>query len=141
MKAAVRYYSRSGNTERLARAIAEAVGVTPQTTDVPLEEDVDVLFLGSSLYGGDVDDHVKEFVRNPGAKVGAVASFSTAALASSAHKPVKRLLDSCGMALCPQEFHCPGSFAFLHRGRPNDSDCAAAADFARSVTKAAPAPN
>ena len=34
MKIAVRYYTRSGNTEKLAKAIAEAVGV--QAESVPL---------------------------------------------------------------------------------------------------------
>lgn len=33
MKIAVRYYSRSGSTKKLADAVAQAVGVTAQTTD------------------------------------------------------------------------------------------------------------
>jgi flavodoxin len=59
MKIAVRYFSRGGNTKKLADAIANAVGVTAETTDVPLTEDVDILFLGSSVYAYGVDIHGK----------------------------------------------------------------------------------
>ena len=62
MKIAVRYFSRGGNTKKLADAIANAVGVTAETTDVPLTEDVDILFLGSSVYAYGVDEHVKDFI-------------------------------------------------------------------------------
>ncbi len=59
MKVTVRYYSRGGNTKKLADAIAEAVGVETKTTSEPLTEDVDLLFLGSSVYAYGVDDRVK----------------------------------------------------------------------------------
>ena len=50
MNYAVAYYTRSGNTKKVADAIAEVIGVP--TTDISkgLSADVDVLFLGSSLY-------------------------------------------------------------------------------------------
>ena len=44
MKAAVRYYTRSGNTQKLADAVAAVIGVRAETTDVPVTEPVDVLF-------------------------------------------------------------------------------------------------
>lgn len=36
MKVAVRYYTRGGNTKKLADAISKALGVPAQTTSVPL---------------------------------------------------------------------------------------------------------
>ena len=62
MKAAVRYYTRSGNIKKLAEAIAKAVGVEAKTVDEPLREDVDILFLGSSVYAYGVDDSIKNFI-------------------------------------------------------------------------------
>jgi len=41
MKAAIRYYSRGGNTEKLAKAIGEAAGLEALTTEHPLTEDTD----------------------------------------------------------------------------------------------------
>ena len=46
MKAAIRYYSKGGNTEKVALAISKATGLPAETIDVPLLEDVDILFLG-----------------------------------------------------------------------------------------------
>lgn len=45
MKTAIRYFTRSGNTKKLADAIAGAVGVPALTVAEPLREPVDTLFL------------------------------------------------------------------------------------------------
>ena len=58
MKIAVRYYTRSGNTKKLAEAVAGAVSVEAKDVSVPLEEKSDVLFLGCSYYAFDVDQAV-----------------------------------------------------------------------------------
>ena len=47
---AVRYYSRGGNTKKLAEAIAEAVGVETLTTDTPLEEDNEADCLAAAAF-------------------------------------------------------------------------------------------
>ena len=49
MKAAVRYYTKTGNTKKICDAIAEAIGVEAKSVDVPLEEETEVLFLGNSV--------------------------------------------------------------------------------------------
>lgn len=133
MKIAVRYYSRSGNTKKLAEAIAEALGVEAHSTAVPLSEDTDILFLGSSVYAGGVDEDVKRFIREINVKVDKVVNFSTAAVAKSTYRQVDKLLAEKCIQLAGDEFYCKGSFAFLHKGRPNEADCVAAAEFAKEV--------
>ena len=133
MKIAVRYFSRGGNTKKLADAIANAVGVEAETTSVPLTEDVDILFLGSSVYANGVDNAVKEFVNGISINVGKVVNFSTAALIKSSYKQVSKLLDGKHIPFAKEEFYCRGSFAMMHKGRPNADDCKAAAEFARKI--------
>jgi len=135
MKVAVRYYSRGGNTKKLAEAIAEAVGVEALTTDTPLEEDVDILFLGSSVYAYGVDDAVKRFIDGIDVKVGKVANFSTAAIVNSTFRQVGKLLVKKGIPQAREEYYCKGSFGPLHKGRPNEADCQAAAAFAKKMVK------
>ena len=48
MKVAIRYYTKTGNTKRLAEAIAKAVGVEALPVSTPVTEPVDILFLGNS---------------------------------------------------------------------------------------------
>jgi flavodoxin len=133
MKTAVRYYSRGGNTEKLAKAIAEAVGVEALTTEVPLSEDVDILFLGSSVYAYGVDDSVKKFIAGNRAKIGKVVNFSTAALIRSTYKQVSRLLEEKNIPMAKEEFYCRGSFGPMHKGKPDAADLKSAAGFAKKI--------
>ncbi len=47
MKYAVRYYTKTGNTKRLAEAIAGELGVEALPISSPVTESVDYLFLGN----------------------------------------------------------------------------------------------
>ena len=139
MNIAVRYYSRGGNTKKLADAIAEAVGVEAETVDRPLDERTDVVFLGSSVYAGGIDESVKRFLRKNQSLIGTVYNFSTAAIAPSTFNQVKKLADECGIAVSDREFHCRGSFLLLHRGHPDKGDLTRAVSFAKlAVQKAVP---
>ena len=133
MKVAIRYFTRGGNTKKLAEAIARAVGVEAKTTAEPLTEDVDILFLGSSVYAAGVDEEVKNFIKHIDVRVGKVVNFSTAALLKSTYKQVSKLLAEKNIPMAEEEFACRGSFAFAHRGRPNDEDCRAAGEFATKM--------
>ena len=133
MKVAIRYYTRGGNTKKLADAISEAIGVEAKTTAEPLTEDVDILFLGSSVYAYGVDDEVKKFISEINVKVGKVVNFSTAALIKSTYKQVAKLLAEKNIPLAEEEFACKGSFAKMHKGKPDADDCKAAAAFAKKI--------
>ena len=133
MKIAVRYYSKGGNTKKLAMAIADAVGVKAETTDVKLTEDVDILFLGSAVYAAGIDKSVKDFIKGIDVKVGKVANFSTAAILKSTYKQVSKLLQEKGIPMDEREFACRGSFAVMHKGKPDEADCKAAANFAKKI--------
>lgn len=133
MKIAVRYYSRGGNTKKLAEAISEAVGAEAKTTSEPLTEDVDILFLGSSVYASKVDENVSKFIDGINVKVGKAVNFSTAAISKSTYKQVENLLSKKNIPLDKNEFACKGSFLLLHKGKPDENDCKAAAEFAKKI--------
>ena len=135
MTVAVRYYSRGGNTKKIAEAIADAIGVKAETVAVPLSGNVDILFLGSAPYAFDVDDEVKKFIRGINVSVGKVVCFSTAAVIKSTRQYVQKLLTEKKIPLADEEFACRGAFTVLHRGHPNAEDQKAAADFARKIVK------
>ena len=64
MKTAVRYYTKTGNTKRLAEAVANAVGAEALPLSSPIEEPVDLLFLGNSYYAFSIDPEVRSFIRS-----------------------------------------------------------------------------
>ena len=72
MNIAVRYYSRSGNTKKLAEAAAKAAGVDAQDVSAPLSEKADILLLGCSYYAFDVDEAVKRFIADNKENIGKI---------------------------------------------------------------------
>ena len=134
MKVAVRYYTKTGNTKRLAEAVAKAVGAEALPLSSPIEAPVDILFLGNSYYAFSIDPEVRAFIRSLSKdKVGRIVNFGSAAMLNSTWKKVKAEADKVGIPMEKREFHCKGEFKGLHKGRPNSEDLAAAAAFAKSI--------
>ena len=134
MKIAVRYYTKTGNTKRLAEAVAEALGVEALPITEPVAEPVDLLLLGNSYYAFSIDPEVRAFVRSLDKnKVGRIANFGTAAMMNSTWKKVKAEADKIGIPMVESEFHCKGEFKGAHKGRPNSDDLAAAAAWAKTL--------
>ncbi len=134
MKIAVRYYTKTGNTKKLAEAVAGAVGAEALPIGVPVEEPVDVLFLGNSYYAFSIDPEVRDFIRSLDKdKVGRIVNFGSAAMLNSTWKKVKAEADKVGIAMDEREFHCKGEFQGIHKGRPNEEDRKAAAEFAKKI--------
>ena len=134
MKIAVRYYTKTGNTKRMAEAVAKAVGVEALPISTPITEPVDILFLGNSYYAFSIDPEVREFIRKlDKSKVGKIVNFGSAAMLNSTYKKVKAEADKVGIPMDEREFHCRGEFKGFHKGKPDESDCRAAAEFAKKI--------
>ena len=134
MKIAVRYYTKTGNTKRLAEAVALAVGAEALPISVPVAEKVDILLLGNSYYVFTIDPEVRAFIRSlDKSKIGRIVNFGSAAMMNSTWKKVKAEADKAGIKMETREFHCKGEFKGVHKGKPDAEDLAAAAAFAKSV--------
>ena len=134
MKIAVRYYTKTGNTKRLAEAVAKAAGVDALPISSPVSDPVDILFLGNSYYAFSIDPEVRAFIRSlDKSKVGRIVNFGSAAMLNSTYKKVKAEADRAGIPMDQREFHCKGEFKGMHKGRPNEEDLKAAAEFAQSI--------
>lgn len=132
MKTAVRYYTRTGNTKKLAEAIAKEAGIKALPITEPLTEDIDTLFLANSVYATGLAGDVKKFITNIDVNVGEVVNISSAAIIESTYKPIKAILEKNGLKLSEHEYHCRGQFTLMHRGRPNQNDLQDAVTFVRN---------
>lgn len=136
MKIAVRYYTKTGNTKRLAEAVAKAVGAEALPISTPVTEPVDILFLGNSYYAFTIDPEVRQFVASlDREKVGKIVNFGSAAMMNSTYRKVKAVADKAGIPMDEREFHCKGQFKGMHKGKPDESDLKAAAEFARKIVE------
>ncbi len=134
MKIAVRYYTKTGNTKRLAEAVAKAVGVPALPITTPVTEPVDILFLGNSYYAFSIDPEVRAFIKGlDKSKVAKIVNFGSAAMLNSTYKKVRAEADKVGIPVDDREFHCKGEFKGIHKGKPDEADLKAAAEFAKKI--------
>ena len=133
MKYAVRFYTKTGNTKKLAEAIANELGVDALPLESEITEPVDILFLGNSYYAFTIDPEVRKFIASLSKdKVGKIVNFGSAALLNSTYKKVKAEAEKVGIPMDEKEFHCKGEFKMLHKGKPDSDDLRAAREFAAS---------
>ncbi|MBK5200972.1 MAG: flavodoxin [Spirochaetaceae bacterium] len=133
MKIAIRYYTKTGNTKKLADCIAEVTGAQAITVDNALTEDVDILFLCNSIYGANVDESVKTFLDQNTMKIGQIVNISTSALLRSTYSYVKKIAKEKGLNLSEKEWHCKGEFKIFRAGKPNKDDLASLTKFVKEI--------
>ena len=137
MSVRVIYQSVTGNTKKVAEAIARAAGCEAEAVSTAtVGQPVDMLFLGASIHGGDVDASVKKFIEGlDPALVKQVAVFGTG-FPENKEKAVgitKGLLAKRGIAVTDKCYFCRGKFLLFNRKSPDDQDLKGAEEFARSA--------
>ncbi len=133
-KTAIRYFTKSGNTKRLADAIAKAIGTEAKPIPAASAEYIDILFLGASVYWGGIAAEVKEYIKAlDSGKVGKVAVFSTSAFTQRAFPQIKKLLANKGITLEEDNFYCRGQFKAFYAGAPTQKDIDNAERFALKI--------
>jgi flavodoxin len=96
MKIAIRYQSRGGNTRAVAEVIAKILEIKSEPIDSPLDETVDLLFLGGGVYGWDADPQLKEYLEKlDSKKIGEIVAFSTAGVMK---KAISRIIEYANKA-------------------------------------------
>ncbi|MDR3318506.1 MAG: flavodoxin [Clostridiales bacterium] len=136
MNIRVRFQSRSGNTKKIAVAIADAVGVTAETVEAEFDGAADLLFVGGALYAGKPDKALASFLEKlDGGAVKRIAVFSTAASGKTLLEAVKKIVGKNDVAVASTDFQCRGRFLMMHKGRPNAADLTAAAEFAKGIAQ------
>lgn len=124
MKADVRFYTRSGNTRKLADRAIKAIDNSDyaETVTISLNETVDLLFLGCSPYGGKFHPQVGHFLEYNKNKIKKIVLFGTSASGKSLYEEVKKLCEKLNIEIDSEYFDCKGRFMFLNRKRPNEED-------------------
>lgn len=133
MKIAVRYFTRGGNTKKLAEAIGDAVGAEALDVSKKLSEKADILFLGSSVYAWNADESVLKFISENRENIGVIVNFGSSAMGDTAFKKVKKAADGAGVKMSDKAFYSKGSFLFMNPGRPNGEDLKRAKEFAKKI--------
>lgn len=133
MQIEVRYCSKTGNTKKVANAIAASVGVSAKSVKEPVVE-ADLLFLGGALYADQINSKLKKFISKlDNKKIKKVIVFCTSTSGKNIYLELKDLLEVREIKVHDEYFHCLGNFIFYLRKRPNQKDLALAQAFAKRI--------
>jgi flavodoxin len=136
MKVAVRYQSRSGNTKKVADAVAKAAGVQALDVENPLAEPADVLFLGGAIYAGGLHGKLKKFIKGlrEGA-IGKIVLFSTAMGPKNIGPKVEALLKGKNIPVEADELHIRSGELLAEDPQQYDAAMEKAARFAKKLVE------
>ena len=129
------YYSITGNTKKVAEAIAAELGVKAENVKGKRELDKDsFVFLGSGCYANKPGGKLREFIARNDFKGRQVALFGTSGRGEGNEvKAMEELLKPKG-ALIRDSFYCQGYPWYLFiRGHPSNEELANAREFANEM--------
>ena len=102
IKIAIRYQSRGGNTKVVAETIAAAAGVKAEPISVPLEESVDVLFIGGGVYAWDIDKSLISYLESLSPETVKSAAVFTTAGGMDKTGRISAILSEKDIAICKE---------------------------------------
>jgi flavodoxin len=148
MKTIICYASKSGNTAKIAEAMATelkcmAVKVTTETKPEALDlESYDLIFLGSGLYAGTPNEDIVKFLNNLHLKTPKLfALFITWGGAPRSDKmalgKLRMLLEGKGHRVLEEHYAAYGGWKgiLMKRGHPKPEEIQAAAIWAKKIAE------
>ncbi len=135
MNIAIRYYTKSkkGNTKKIADFVSEKLGIDALDITHPLLEKVDRLLLINAMYAFDIDNEVKEFLKENKDNIGEIVNNNSSASGKSTVKSVAKVAEELGIKMSEKEYHTVASWIFINKGRPNDDDFARLDQFLKTL--------
>ena len=132
MKIGVLYATRTGHTETIAKAMAEALGIQAvNVKDQPEIKDLDLLFIGSGIYASKFDKELLAYMKamNP-SQAKRIVLFCTSLTGIAVMDIPRDILVRKGFCVEAHEFCCKGKYLIFSRKHPNNSDIEQAQGFA-----------
>jgi len=140
MKIRIVYYSgRSGNTMKVAMAMAEALNIKAERIgkeNIEFSEPVDLLFIGSGVYFDKPHKKTRALIKELNStNVKNAAAFGTYGNQSNIGEQIISLMREQGIDVVGEPFVCKGaSIGTDNKGHPNATDLENAKEFAEIIT-------
>lgn len=143
MKAAVIYASKSGNTKKIAEAIAQQIGTQAHNisrdTQYPSIENVDIIFIGTGIHAGTPNPDIEKYLTalnltEPKQFVLFITWGGAGRTDQQVKAKLQTILEHQGHRVLRDYFTCYGGWKLLRRGRPNTDDIKSAAEWAEKIS-------
>lgn len=136
MNVKVLYHSSTGNTKKVADAIADALMIKAEPiSDADLSMPIDLLFIGDGVYFGKpsketiafIDKLTPDTVKN-------AAVFATYGRQSDIGEKIRKLLQDKQLNVVGEPFTCKGkAWVILHHSHPSEDDLSMAREYANAI--------
>jgi flavodoxin len=128
------YFSRGGNTRKVAEVMADELGtVAKNIKSVDTLSGDAFIFLGTGCYGAVLVKEIADFIERNQLKGRKIALFTTSAFGWDKEVSVmEKQIQDKGVNIAGS-FNCFGQFLTLKRGHPDQDDLEKARMFARSM--------
>lgn len=129
------YYSKTGHSQKIAKAIGASIGVEPKNIkNNPVLEEVDLLFVVGGIYSSRTSPELQSFmINNPGTKIKNAVLITSCMSKVMGQNEIRAVMKLNGINVEQEEFICQGSFLFFGKGHPNDEDIEKAVAFANRM--------
>jgi flavodoxin I len=133
MKFQVIYFSKLGNTKKVAKAISLELSVESENVKAAELKDDCLVFLGSGCYGSKPAKLMVDFIENNDFNSRNVVLFGTSGSGNGLEvSEMENMLKDKG-ANIKGKFFCKGKFLFLNRGKPSNEDYNNVKKFAKDM--------
>lgn len=133
MKHAILYWTKTGHSKKLARALSEALSIPAmdlKETSI-LDGPIHTLFLVSGIYASQSDPLMMTALSQLDlSQVSKVVLVTSCTSGSTPQDQVRKALVERSIPVAEEEFICKGSFLIFAWGRPNEKDMSKAVRFA-----------
>lgn len=138
MNIKVMYHSSTGNTAKIACAIADTLNVKAEPVGeepISFSSPIDLLFIGDGVYFGKANKKTISFINRLDPNiVKNVAVFATYGGQADIGANIQKLLRDKGLKVVGEPFTCKGkAWGFLNRKHPNEADLSIAREYAKTI--------
>ncbi len=128
------YFSRTGNTRKVAEAIADELGVTARNIKAIDKLSPDsFVFLGTGCYGAVLPKDITIFLKRNQFKGRKIALFTTSCFGSVSERSLlEKQIGNQGTEIT-DNFYCLGHWMTLKKSHPNQQELENARSYARIV--------
>jgi flavodoxin len=128
------YFSRTGNTRKVAEAIADELGVTARNIKAVDKLSPDsFVFLGTGCYGAVLPKDIAIFLKRNQFNGRKVALFTTSCFGSTAERSfIEKQISNQGAEIT-DNFYCLGHWMTMKKNHPNRQELENARSYARIV--------
>lgn len=136
MNIKILYHSSTGNTKKIAQAIADQLNLTAEKVEESTEIlNTDILFLGDGNYAGKPSKVMENFVdKLDPSEIKHLALFGTFGGGTAALDKLEAKLKSKGLSVANEIYSCKGkAWLILNFGHPNNTEIMGAKEFAKII--------